>query len=107
MTNKTQFSSVNYSAMCVLYSIFKALGCPNGCGDGLRGSYGDHLRLKGHKCLQRLQQINSVMFRVYMKETVEKCPIQETVDFLHALLGFCTDPTLITQQAQGQGEMEN
>lgn len=97
----------NYSAMCVLYSIFKALGCPNGCGDGLRGSYGDHLRLKGHKCLQRLQQINSVMFRVYMKETVEKCPIQETVDFLHALLGFCTDPTLITQQAQGQGEMEN
>lgn len=44
------------------------------------------------------------MFRVYLKETVEKCPIQETVDFLHSLLGFCTDPTLIAQQTQGQGK---
>lgn len=60
--------------------------------------------MKGHKCLQRLQQVNSVMFRVYLKETVEKCPIQETVDFLHSLLGFCTDPTLIAQQTQGQGK---
>lgn len=59
--------------------------------------------MKGHQCLQRLQQINSVLFKVYLKETVEKCPIQETVDFLHALLGFCTDPTLILQQTQGQG----
>lgn len=94
---------INYIFPHTFNSIFKALGCPNGCGDGLKGSYGDHLRLKGHKCLQRLQQINSVMFRVYLKETVEKCPIQETVDFLHSLLGFCTDPTLIAQQTQGQG----
>ncbi|XP_048774238.1 protein unc-80 homolog isoform X3 [Ostrea edulis] len=98
----SQEQTAHSLAMDSLLSIFKALGCPNGCGDGLRGSYGDHLRLKGHQCLQRLQQINSVLFKVYLKETVEKCPIQETVDFLHALLGFCTDPTLILQQTQGQ-----
>ncbi|XP_061164273.1 protein unc-80 homolog isoform X1 [Saccostrea echinata] len=101
-SDSSQEQSAHGLAMDSLFSIFKALGCPNGCGDGLRGSYGDHLRLKGHKCLQRLQQINSILFRVYLKETVERCSIQETVDFLHALLGFCSDPTLILQQGQGQ-----
>eukprot|EP00105_Crassostrea_gigas_P024973 XP_011445404.1 PREDICTED: protein unc-80 homolog isoform X2 [Crassostrea gigas] len=103
-SDSAQEQTAHGLAMDSLFSIFKSLGCPNGCGDGLKGSYGDHLRLKGHKCLQRLQQVNSVMFRVYLKETVEKCPIQETVDFLHSLLGFCTDPTLIAQQTQGQAE---
>jgi hypothetical protein len=46
-----------------IFSIFKSLGCPNGCGDGMSGSYGDHLRAKGQNCLQRLQRINPVLFR--------------------------------------------
>ncbi|KAL5013018.1 hypothetical protein ScPMuIL_011569 [Solemya velum] len=88
-------------AMESLTSIYKALGCPHGCGDGLRGHHSDHLRLKGHNCLQRLQDINPVLFRKYLCDTVKKYPVQETVDFLHALLGFCIDPSILMQSSQG------
>ena len=88
----------------MIFSVFKSLGCPNGCGDGIRGSYGDHLRAKGHNCLQRLQRINPVLFRTYLRETVKKMVVQETVDFLHAFLGFCVDPTSILHPNQGQGQ---
>jgi len=88
----------------LFFSIFKSLGCPNGCGDGMRGSYGDHLRAKGHNCLQRLQRINPVLFRCYLRDIVRRMPIQETVDFLHAFLGFCADPTTILQSSQTPGQ---
>jgi hypothetical protein len=90
-----------------IFSIFKSLGCPNGCGDGMSGSYGDHLRAKGHNCLQRLQRINPVLFRSYLRDIVRRMPVQETVDFLHAFLGFCVDPTTILQSSQtpGQGNL--
>ncbi|KAK3087178.1 hypothetical protein FSP39_002695 [Pinctada imbricata] len=97
-------------AMDSLFSIFKALGCPHGCGDGVRSQLGDHLRSKGHTCLQRLQHINPVLFRIYLKDTVKRCPIQETVDFLHAFLGFCVDPSYTLQQERkrsGSGSQEN
>ncbi|XP_052063828.1 protein unc-80 homolog [Mytilus californianus] len=91
-------------AMDSLISIFKSLGCPNGCGDGLHGSYGDHLRAKGHNCLQRLQRINSGLFRSYLRDTVKKMPVQETIDFLHSFLGFCIDPSTIRQASQTPGQ---
>ncbi|KAJ8299881.1 hypothetical protein KUTeg_021400 [Tegillarca granosa] len=91
-------------AMESLLSIIKALGCSHGCSDGVRGPHGDHLRSKGHNCLQRLQRINSSLFRTYLRDYVKKSPIQETVDFLHAFLGFCIDPTLILQLSNSQQE---
>ena len=86
------------NSFIIICSIFKALGCPHGCGDGVRSQLGDHLRSKGHNCLQRLQHINPLLFRMYLRDTVRRCPIQETVDFLHAFLGFCVDPSYILQQ---------
>ena len=84
------------------FSIYKSIGCPHGCGDGLRGRHGDMLRQKGHSCLQRLQKMNTNMFRLYLKEWVKSRPIQEIVDFFHAFLGFCVDPVLLLQHQQSK-----
>ncbi|GFR73729.1 Unc-80-like protein [Elysia marginata] len=84
-------------AMDSLFRIYKALGCPHGCNDGVMGSLGDHLRLKGQNCLQRLHKLNPAMFHKFLRDTVKKRPLQESVDFLHAFLGFCFDPTTLMQ----------
>lgn len=33
---------------------------------------------------------------------MKKRPLQETVDFLHAFLGFCIDPVLLLQSPSGK-----
>lgn len=80
-----------------VHRIYKALGCPHGCGDGVVGLQGDHLRMKGQNCLQRLHKINPLLFHKFLRDTVKKRPLQETIDFLHAFLGFCFDPTTLVQ----------
>ncbi|XP_059153938.1 protein unc-80 homolog isoform X2 [Physella acuta] len=89
-------------AMDSLFRIYKALGCPHGCGDGVVGSQGDHLRIKGQNCLQRLHKMNPTMFHQFLRDTVRKRPLQETVDFLHAFLGFCFDPSTLLQSPMSQ-----
>ncbi|GFO03526.1 unc-80-like protein, partial [Plakobranchus ocellatus] len=89
-------------AMDSLFRIYKALGCPHGCNDGVVGSLGDHLRLKGQNCLQRLHKLNPAMFHKFLRDTVKKRPLQESVDFLHAFLGFCFDPTSMVQSPMSQ-----
>ncbi|KAL3872189.1 hypothetical protein ACJMK2_040132 [Sinanodonta woodiana] len=88
-------------AMDSLISIYKILGCPHGCGDGVRGNHGDLLRMKGHECLQRLQRMNPPMFRSYVKDSIKSRTIQETVDFLHALIGFCSEPSSTQSYSHG------
>ncbi|XP_052242651.1 protein unc-80 homolog isoform X2 [Dreissena polymorpha] len=100
-TGKNEIKAFNL-AMDSLISIYKSLGCPHGCGDGLRGRHGDLLRQKGHNCLLRLQRVNSPMFSSYIKNAVKSRPIQEVVDFYHAFLGFCVDPVVILQSQQTQ-----
>lgn len=105
------FISDSYVVVCFIVialfflpicSIYKSLGCPHGCGDGLRGRHGDLLRQKGHNCLLRLQKMNPPMFSSYMKEAIKTRPIQELVDFFHAFLGFCVDPALVLQSQQSK-----
>ncbi|KAK6194683.1 hypothetical protein SNE40_000272 [Patella caerulea] len=94
-------------AMDSLFRIYKALGCPHGCGDGIVGPQGDHLRLKGQQCLQRLQKLHPPYFHKFLRDTVKTRPLQESVDFLHALLGFCTDPTIILHSPQGTSQKKS
>ena len=77
--------------------IYQHLGCPHGCGDGIIGAQGDHLRIKGQNCLQQLYRRNPPLFHKFLRDTVKHRHLQETVDFLHAFLGFCIDPTTILQ----------
>ena len=77
---------MNYSRL------FRTIGCPHGCGDGFRGSLGDHLRTQGMVCLSRLQKTHPEDFCSFITERLVKEPMQDIVDFLHAMTGFCTDP---------------
>ncbi|KAL4233067.1 Protein unc-80 [Mactra antiquata] len=95
-SSKTEITAFELAIDSVV-SIYRSLGCPHGCGDGLRGRHGDLLRQKGHNCLLRLQKLNPSMFNSYMKDNVKTRPIQEVVDFFHAFLGFCVDPVYLMQ----------
>ncbi len=98
---------MNKQHVSVYYRVFKTIGCPHGCGDGFRGPIGDHLRVQGVGCLTRLQRINPPQFRHYLRHYLIQQPLQDIVDFLHALLGFCVDPaSAAAMSPQGEGERD-
>ncbi|CAH1781833.1 unnamed protein product [Owenia fusiformis] len=101
---KTNEMGPHNLAMDTLIRVFKSIGCPHGCGDGYRGASGEHLRSQGQDCLSRLQRLNPVEFRRYMQDVVQRQPLQDIIDFLHAFLGFCVDPSTSVYSPQGMYE---
>nr|XP_055069097.1 protein unc-80 homolog isoform X7 [Misgurnus anguillicaudatus] len=88
-------------ALTMLIKIVKSLGCAYGCGEGHRGLSGDRLRMQAQNCLTALYKLDKIQFRQTMKEYVNKDSLNNIVDFLHALLGFCMEP--ITDNKAGFG----
>ena len=86
--------------------VFKTIGCPHGCvgTDSFRGTFGEHLRIQGINCLMRLHKINKPQFRKFTTGQLIKQPLQDIIDFLHALLAFCVDPGLGATSPQGTGK---
>uniref|UniRef100_A0A8C2A889 Unc-80 homolog (C. elegans) n=1 Tax=Cyprinus carpio TaxID=7962 RepID=A0A8C2A889_CYPCA len=97
--------STHRLALTMLIKIVKSLGCAYGCGEGHRGLSGDRLRMQvnicAQNCLTTLYKLDKVQFRQTMKEYVNKDSLNNIVDFLHALLGFCMEP--ITDNKAGFG----
>uniref|UniRef100_A0A672M4W4 Unc-80 homolog, NALCN channel complex subunit n=1 Tax=Sinocyclocheilus grahami TaxID=75366 RepID=A0A672M4W4_SINGR len=97
--------STHRLALTMLIKIVKSLGCAYGCGEGHRGLSGDRLRMQvnicAQNCLTTLYTLDKVQFRQTMKEYVNKDSLNNIVDFLHALLGFCMEP--ITDNKAGFG----
>nr|XP_055069095.1 protein unc-80 homolog isoform X5 [Misgurnus anguillicaudatus] len=89
-------------ALTMLIKIVKSLGCAYGCGEGHRGLSGDRLRMQAQNCLTALYKLDKIQFRQTMKEYVNKDSLNNIVDFLHALLGFCMEP--ITDKYGSAGE---
>uniref|UniRef100_A0A3P9LJM9 Unc-80 homolog (C. elegans) n=1 Tax=Oryzias latipes TaxID=8090 RepID=A0A3P9LJM9_ORYLA len=90
--------STHRLALTMLIKIVKSLGCAYGCGEGHRGLSGDRLRMQvAQNCLTNLYKLDKVQFRQTMREYVNKDSLNNIVDFLHALLGFCMEP--ITDKA--------
>uniref|UniRef100_UPI00398F348D protein unc-80 homolog isoform X4 n=1 Tax=Pristiophorus japonicus TaxID=55135 RepID=UPI00398F348D len=87
--------------LTMLIKIVKSLGCAYGCGEGHRGLSGDRLRLQAQNCLTRLYKLSKVQFRQTLREYVNKDSLNNVVDFLHALLGFCMEP--VTDNKAGFG----
>uniref|UniRef100_A0A3Q3N760 Unc-80 homolog, NALCN channel complex subunit n=1 Tax=Mastacembelus armatus TaxID=205130 RepID=A0A3Q3N760_9TELE len=79
-------------ALTMLIKIVKSLGCAYGCGEGHRGLSGDRLRMQAQNCLTSLYKLDKLQFRQTMREYVNKDSLNNIVDFLHALLGFCMEP---------------
>ncbi|XP_030638088.1 protein unc-80 homolog [Chanos chanos] len=94
--------STHKLALTMLIKIVKSLGCAYGCGEGHRGLSGDRLRMQAQNCLTSLYKLDKVQFRQTMKEYVNKDSLNNIVDFLHALLGFCMEP--ITDKYGSAGE---
>ncbi|XP_014671826.1 PREDICTED: protein unc-80 homolog [Priapulus caudatus] len=72
--------------------IFKALGCPYGCGEGYRCPPAELLRAQGLGTLSRLHRGDATQFRRFLRELVAKRPLSHLLDFFHAMFGFCADP---------------
>ncbi|XP_073489623.1 protein unc-80 homolog isoform X7 [Aquarana catesbeiana] len=88
-------------ALTMLIKLVKSLGCAYGCGEGHRGLSGDRLRNQAQSCLTKLYKLDKVQFRQTMKDYVNKDSLNNVVDFLHALLGFCMEP--VTDNRAGFG----
>ncbi|XP_068101289.1 protein unc-80 homolog isoform X14 [Hyperolius riggenbachi] len=88
-------------ALTMLIRLVKSLGCAYGCGEGHRGLSGDRLRNQAQNCLTKLYKLDKVQFRQTMKDYVNKDSLNNVVDFLHALLGFCMEP--VTDNRAGFG----
>ncbi|XP_036354476.1 protein unc-80 homolog isoform X2 [Octopus sinensis] len=95
-TNKNE-ETTYCIAMDSIVRIYKSLGCPQGCGDGVRGTSGENLRQRGQNCLQRLQRGNPSLFRKYLRDSVHRHSIQDSVDFMHSILGFCIESGSVVQ----------
>uniref|UniRef100_A0A4W5K7N1 Uncharacterized protein n=1 Tax=Hucho hucho TaxID=62062 RepID=A0A4W5K7N1_9TELE len=76
----------------MLIKMVKSLGCAYGCGEGHRGLSGDRLRMQAQNCLTNLYKLDKLQFRQTMRDYVNKDSLNNIVDFLHALLGFCMEP---------------
>lgn len=92
--------------MDTMARIFKALGCPYGCGDGYRCPPAELLRTQGLNTLSKLNRIDSSQFRHFLRELVSKRPLPYLLDFFHAMFGFCVDPNAALSP-HGQKRMTN
>uniref|UniRef100_A0A8C9LFE1 Unc-80 homolog, NALCN channel complex subunit n=1 Tax=Pavo cristatus TaxID=9049 RepID=A0A8C9LFE1_PAVCR len=91
--------STHRLALTMLIKIVKSLGCAYGCGEGHRGLSGDRLRHQvfrenAQNCLTKLYKLDRMQFRQTMRDYVNRDSLNNVVDFLHALLGFCMEPGL-------------
>ncbi|XP_037920959.1 protein unc-80 homolog [Hermetia illucens] len=69
------------------------LGCPHGCNDGIRGPPAEFLRVQCQKILSRMLRQVSSQTKSYLRKMVKTSTIHEIVDFFHAFVGFCVDPS--------------
>ena len=90
---------------CCYCRIFRIIGCPHGCGDGCAsaGEKGVTLRTQSLDLLTRLMRLNKPALLRYLKRALLQQAAQEVMDFLHALLGFCVDPSSGAATAAGAG----
>lgn len=69
------------------------LGCPNGCNDGVRGAQAEFLRLQCNSNLSRLLKQSSTYSKKYFRNMVNESTLPELIEFFHAFVGFCVDPS--------------
>lgn len=79
--------------MGVLKRILLHLGCPHGCNEGIRGPPAEFLRTQCQAILSRMLRQESSGTRQYLRKMVKTTQLHELVEFFHAFVGFCVDPT--------------
>lgn len=79
--------------MGVIRRIFLHLGCPHGCSEAIRGQPAELLRAQCHSILARMLRQEPSNTRQYLRKMVKTTQLHELVEFFHAFVGFCVDPT--------------
>lgn len=69
------------------------LGCPHGCNDGVRTAQAEFLRLQCNSNLSRLLKQASSLSKKYLRDMVRESSLHELIEFFHAFVGFCVDPS--------------
>ncbi|XP_017847563.1 protein unc-80 homolog [Drosophila busckii] len=80
----------------------QVLGCPHGCNEGVRGPPADFLRNQCQKILSRMLRQAGQRTKRFLQEMVKSSPLPELIDYFHAFLAFCVDPSsLLSPLSQG------
>lgn len=80
-------------AMGIIKRTLLHLGCPHGCNDGIRGPPAEFLRTQCQTILSRLLRQAPSKTRAYLRKIVKTSQLHELIEFFHAFVGFCVDPT--------------
>lgn len=69
------------------------LGCPHGCNEGIRGPPAEFLRTQCQSILSRMLRQEPSNTRQYLRKMIKNTQLHELVEFFHAFVGFCVDPS--------------
>lgn len=73
--------------------VLKHLGCPHGCSESIRAPQADFGRSQSQTILSKLYRASSKQFSDFLRRMIREQPIPEILDFFHAYVGFCIDPS--------------
>uniref|UniRef100_A0A1B0CSU9 Uncharacterized protein n=2 Tax=Lutzomyia longipalpis TaxID=7200 RepID=A0A1B0CSU9_LUTLO len=80
-------------SMGILKRALLHLGCPHGCNEGIRGPPAEFLRTQCHTILSRMLRQVPAQSRNYLRNMVRTTQLHELIEFFHAFVGFCVDPS--------------
>ncbi|XP_026299994.1 protein unc-80 homolog isoform X5 [Apis mellifera] len=105
--SEAKASSHNLLMNCVI-RVLKHLGCPHNCSEGIRGQQADFCRSQAQTILVKLHRASSKQFSRFLRSMVREQPIPEVLEFFHALVGFCVDPSsLLSPLNQKRGSSKS
>nr|CAI5834356.1 unnamed protein product [Callosobruchus analis] len=79
--------------MNIIVRALKHLGCPHGCMDGQRGPAAEFLRTQCQNIFSKLHRASGKMLKNYLRDFVKYQSMNDILDFFHAYLGYCVDPS--------------
>jgi len=91
-SGKDKPTAHNLLMNCVI-RVFRHLGCPHSCSEGVRGPQADICRSQGQIILTKLHRASSRQFSRFLRTMMREQPLTEILDFFHAYVGYCVDPS--------------
>ncbi|VEN57171.1 unnamed protein product, partial [Callosobruchus maculatus] len=88
-----KFISPHRLMMNIIVRALKHLGCPHGCMDGQRGPAAEFLRTQCQNIFSKLHRASGKMLKNYLRDYVKYQSMNDILDFFHAYLGYCVDPS--------------
>lgn len=85
--------NAHHLVMGIIKRTWLHLGCPHGCNEGIRGPPAEFLRTQCQSILSRMLRQESSKTRQYLRKMIKNTQLHELIEFFHAFVGFCVDPS--------------